>query len=288
MPAERDPQVAVHTLQLRLDDVHRRRPDELRDEQVARPVVQLRGLGHLLENAAPHHRHPVPHRHRLGLVVRDVDRRHSEVPLDPRDLGAHLDPELRVEVRERLVHEEGLRVADDRAAHRHTLSLSAGQRARLLPERVGEPEDLGRLAHAPIDLALRNASQLQREAHVLRRVHVRVERVVLEDHGDVAILRREVVDHLAVDQHVPGGDGLEARDHAEGGRLPAARRADEDHELAGGDVEAQPVDGLRPVGVDLGQLLQDDFRQAASAGECTSGQPRSGCLQGCSRRQSIV
>ena len=65
------------------------------------------------------------HRHRLDLVVRDVDRRHAEVVLELRDLGPHLDAELRVEVRERLVHQEDLRLADDRPAQRDALALAA-------------------------------------------------------------------------------------------------------------------------------------------------------------------
>ena len=40
---------------------------------------------------------------------------------------------------------------------------------------------------------------LEREADVVAHRHVRVERVVLEDHRDVAILRLEVVDDPAAD-----------------------------------------------------------------------------------------
>ena len=40
-----------------------------------------------------------------------------------------------------------------------------------------------------VDLRLVDLGQLEREAHVLAHGHVRVVRVVLEDHGDVAILR---------------------------------------------------------------------------------------------------
>ena len=56
-------------------------------------------------------------------------------------------------------------------------------------------------------------AQLQPEGHVLERAHVRVERVVLEDHRDVAVLRRELVDDLAVDQDAAAADRLEAGDH---------------------------------------------------------------------------
>ena len=42
-----------------------------------------------------------------------------------------------------------------------------------------------------------DAAQLQAEGHVVVDAHVRVERVVLEDHRDVAVLRRDVVDDAA-------------------------------------------------------------------------------------------
>ena len=124
-----------------LDEIHRRRADELGDEEVPRALVEHLRRVDLLEEPAAHHRDAIAHRHRLGLVVRDVDGRDAEVALDARDLGAHLDAELRVEVRERLVHEERLRVADDRAAHRDPLPLAARERPRLLLQRVGEAED---------------------------------------------------------------------------------------------------------------------------------------------------
>ena len=65
-----------------------------------------------------------------------------------RQLGAHADAQLGVEVRQRLVHEERLRLADDRAAHRDALALPAGQRGRLRVEQVVEPEQVGDLVDA--------------------------------------------------------------------------------------------------------------------------------------------
>ena len=223
--AEAHPDVAVRPLEPGFDEVHRRRADELRDEELARALVELLGRGDLLEEPAPHHRNTVAHRHRLGLVVRHVDGRHTEVALDARDLGSHLDAELRVEVRERLVHEERLRVTHDRSSHRDPLALAAGERARLLLQRLREPENPCRFADATIDLVLREPAHLQCEAHVPMRIHVRIERVVLKDHRDVAILRRKVVHDLPVDLHRAGGDRLEARNHAERRRLPAPRWA---------------------------------------------------------------
>ena len=132
------------------------------------------------------------------------------------DFGAHLHAHLRVEVRQRLVEEERLRLADDRAADGHALALAAGQGLGLALEQGLDAEDVGRLAHAGIDLRLRVAAELQAERHVLVHRHVRVQGVVLEHHGDVAVLGRDVVDFLAVDVDGALADFLETGDHAEG------------------------------------------------------------------------
>ena len=87
---------------------------------------------------------------------------------------------------------------------------------------------------------------------------MRVEGVVLEDHRHVAGLRRQVVHDLPADPHRPRGDVLEPGDHPQRRRLAAARRADEDDELAVLDLEVELLDGARPVGVDLGQLVELD------------------------------
>ena len=141
----------------------------------------------------------IAHRHRLDLVVRDVDRRHAELGLEARDLGAHVDAELRVEVRERLVHQVRLRLAHDRPAHRHPLALTARERAWLAVEERLEPEDVSRLADALVDLVLRRLSQPEAEGDVVVHGQVRVERVALEDHRDVAVARRHAIHDAVAD-----------------------------------------------------------------------------------------
>jgi hypothetical protein len=87
---------------------------------------------------------------------------------------------------------------------------------------------------------------------------VRVERVVLEDHRDVAILRRELVHHVAADLQLALRDVLEPGDHPERGGLPAAGRPDEDHELAVLDLEVHVPDGLVAVREALCHVLELD------------------------------
>jgi hypothetical protein len=63
------------------------------------------------------------------------------------DLGAHLHAQLGVEVGERLVEQEDLRVAHDGAAHRDALPLPARELARVAVSSASRPEDLRRPLH---------------------------------------------------------------------------------------------------------------------------------------------
>ena len=92
------------------------------------------------------------------------------------------------------------------------------------------------------DLGLGVAAVAQAEGHVLEHRHVRVERVVLEDHRDVAVLGLELVDQALADPDLARRDLLEAGDHPQGRALAAARGADQHHELAIGDREVDAVD----------------------------------------------
>jgi hypothetical protein len=135
-------------------------------------------------------------------------------------------------------------VADDRTADGHALALAAGQLARLALEQLLDAEDLGGVLHALLDLGLGELAHLQAERHVVVHGHVRIERVVLEHHGDVAVLRRQVVDHAIADDDLAAGNLLEPGHHPERGRLAAAGGPDEHHEFLVADVEIHVLDGV--------------------------------------------
>ena len=158
------------------------------------------------------------------------------------DLHPHLHAQRRVEVRERLVEQERLRLAHDRAADGDALALAAGELARLAVEIVGEVQRRRRLAHLALDDVRLLAGHLEGEGDVAAHAHVRVERVGLEHHGEAALRRADLGDVLAVDENLARGHVLEAGDEPQEGRLAAAGGADEDDELAVLDVEIDAVD----------------------------------------------
>ncbi len=94
-------------------------------------MVELHRRADLLDQPGIQHDDAVGKRHRLHLVVRHVDHRgvgHRLVELG--DLDARGDAQRRVEVGERLVEEEDLWIAHDRAANGDALALTAGELLR--------------------------------------------------------------------------------------------------------------------------------------------------------------
>src|SRR5260221_557217 len=86
-----------------------------------------------------------------------------------------------------------------------------------------------------------------------------IERVVLEDHGNVAVARSHTCDVTVPDANGARRRLLEPGNHAQGGRLATPGWADEDEEFAGMGGEGQIPDGT-----DLSEPLLDRL-------ECDAG-----------------
>jgi len=124
-------------------------------------------------------------------------------------------------------------------------------------EQVLDLQDLRGAIDRRLDLGLAHAGQLQAEGHVLGHRHVRIERVALEHHRNAALGRRHLVDQLASDVQLAGGDLLQTGDAAQHGRLAAARGPDEDHELAVADLQVDARDDGQVAERFLQRLQQD-------------------------------
>ena len=74
--------------------------------------------------------------------------------------------------------------------------------------------------------------------------HMRIKGVVLENHRDIALFRRSVVDDAVADADFTTGDIFQPRDHAQESRFAAPRRADEDNKLTVLDGNIYAVDDL--------------------------------------------
>ena len=234
------------------EQVHRRRADEARGERGRGPRVEVLGRADLLDAPVAQQHHAVGHRHRLGLVVGDVHHRDAEALLQRSDLAAHFAPQLRVEVRQRLVHEADGRLGDQGAAERHALLLAAGKLRGLAREERHEPEHLGHAFQFRVTPG--HLAHPQAEDDVLGDREVREERIGLEHHRDSALGGRKVGDVAFSDADGPRGRRIEARDKPQGGRLAAARGTQQDLERARLGREGDPVQLAR-----LSPVLRDLF-----------------------------
>jgi hypothetical protein len=68
---------------------------------------------------------------------------------------------------------------------------------------------------------------------------VRKQRVVLEHHANAALVRRHVVDRIAVEINLAVGGRLKTGQHHQGCCLARAGWAEHGHKLALGDIEVQ-------------------------------------------------
>ncbi len=262
-PGDRERQVARrgHSApRRRPQQVHGRAPDEAGDEQVGGQVVDILRWTQLLQDPARHHSDAIAERHRLHLVVGDVDGRDVHPLVQPLQIPADLHAELGVQVRQRLVQQERRRLTDERPAHRDALPLPAGELRRPPAEEIVEAEHRADAADADADLVLRNLPLLEAEGEVLVHGHVRVQRVVLEHHRDVAVARGDVVDHAVADGDGSGRGLLQAGDHPKRRRLPAPGGSDQDHELAVAHREREVVHGHGAVVEDLGHAIEREPR----------------------------
>ena len=157
-------------------------------------VEDLLRRTNLLDEAVLHNDDPVAQGHSLSLVVGDVNKGCINPFAEFDDLSTHLVPELSVQVGQRLVHQEDLRVPNDGAADGHTLALTAGQSLGLPTKILGDVQNLRSLLDLLVDLVLGNLAELQGKSHVFIHGHMGIQGVVLENHGNIPVLGSHVVD----------------------------------------------------------------------------------------------
>src|SRR5215211_4797053 len=205
-------------------------------------------VGRLDDPAAVHEDHPVGRLAGEAHLVGDDDHRHAvarQADHDVEDLADHLG----VEGRGGLVEEHHLRLHGQGAGDRDPLLLTTRELSGVLVGLGGHADPLEQLAGALLGLGLRLPAHLDRpERDVLQDRLVGEEVEALEDHADIAAQAGQVLallgQLLAVDGDLALLDRLQPVDRPAQRRLARPRRADDDDDLAPGDLQ---VDVLQHV-----------------------------------------
>ena len=240
--------------------------DELGDERGGGVRVQLARRRQLLELAVAHHADPVGDGQRLLLVVGDEQRRGADLELD----------------------RAGSRRAAARApwrpaptAARRAAAPAAGSPAPApaRPAAAGRRRARWRTRSACADSPTRSSISAARASRCRACVfrascspnstlsqhgQMREQAVGLEHHAHVALVGGHLGDVLAADRDAcpTSASSRPARMPQRGG-LAAARRAEQGDELAGLDVQGEPVEGACTRAVDPAQVVQSDADPSA-------------------------
>ncbi len=207
-------------------------------------MIQLARGAELLHVPAIQNRNAVGQRHRLYLIMGDKDGGGLQPVLQLADIDPHLTAQLCVQIAKRFVHQEHRRIAHDRAPHGNPLTLTARQGPWPPVQQILDAQNGGGLFRRVLALGLADPAQFQAKADVFRNRHMRVKRVVLEHHRNVAVLGRHVIDLGVANEKVAAGWGFKTGDHPQQGRFPAPRRADEHHQFAIPDIKINALDNL--------------------------------------------
>src|SRR5262249_2543233 len=99
--------------------------DEIGNEAIAWPIIDLLGSADLLDHAHIHHDHAVGDRQCFLLIVGDIDRGNAQLPLQLAQFEAHLGPQFGVEIAERFIEQHDGRGKSDGSRQCHPLLLAA-------------------------------------------------------------------------------------------------------------------------------------------------------------------
>ena len=205
-------------------------------------MVDVLGRADVLDDPVLHHRDAVAHRHRLFLVVRDVDGRDADPPLNLFDGEPHLDPQLGIQVAEGFVHQQDFRLDDEGPGQRDALLLSTGELVRHPVLQLVDLHETQEFERLGLDLVPRILPVLQAERDVALDRQVREDRIVLEHHADVALAGVDEIDPVVVEEEIPSLDRVESGDHAQQRRLSASGGAEEREEFALPDLQGKVRD----------------------------------------------
>jgi len=131
--------------------------------------------------------------------VGNVNGRDLQFVAQMLEFRTHGDSQLRIQIRQGFIHQEHLRSAHDRPGKRDALPLSAGQLTGLAFKEVRQLDSGCHAFHQRRDLRPFNPPHFQRVSDVVENRHVRIESVVLEDHGHVPVFRKVFIDHAVTD-----------------------------------------------------------------------------------------
>ena len=151
-------------------------------------------------------------------------------------LQLHLLAQLQVQGAQGFVQQEHLRLVDQRPGDGHPLLLSAGEGVHVALAIAPQVHQLQHGFYPAADLCLGHLFQLQAKGDVVKYVQVGEQGVFLEHRVHPALVRGQLGDVPALEEHLPGGGGFKPADDPQGGGFAAARGPQQGDEFLFADI----------------------------------------------------
>ena len=131
------------------------------------------------------------------------------------NLRPHRNTQLSIQVRQRLIHKENLCIPNDSASHSYPLTLTTRQISWLTLQKFLQAQNFCCFIDPFFNIFLAVLAQLETKSHVVVDSHVRIKGIVLEDHGDVPVFWRHIIDHCTVNRGSSFSDVFKTCNHTQ-------------------------------------------------------------------------
>ena len=193
------------------------------------------------------------------LVMCHKNGRNLKSFLKVADLLAHDEPQVRVEVGQRLIQEKHLRLEAERPGEGDTLLLTTGEFVDHPISKRVQFDHLEQFLDPRLDPVLGPLVDLQTVADVFRYGHMGKEGVILKADPRIPQIRRKIVDSLSVKDDIPGTDIGKTADEAQQRRLSTPARPDECDQFSLAHLQGNTLDDL-VFSIKLVDVLQNQHR----------------------------
>ena len=139
---------------LAIEEIHLRRSEEAGDKFIGRHVEQVHRRADLHDFTVLQHNDLVGERHRLDLVMRHINGGGIELAVEFGNLDTGIMTKRCIQVRQRFVKQEHIRVADNGTANGDALALAARERRRAPVQQMFHLQDFRSGFDAVPDLGL--------------------------------------------------------------------------------------------------------------------------------------
>lgn len=216
------------------------------------------------ETTLAHHGNPVAQAHSFVNVVRDDYDGLLHSLLEGEELVLQVESGDRVNRAERFVHEQDRRVRCQGARNPDSLTLAPGKLMRIAITELGsgQPDEFQHLVNTVIGCGFVPLQESTDRRNVLSNRQMRKQSDLLDDvsNPEAQFPKWHCHDVATIDADCAGRWFLEAVDHAHSRGLAAARRAHEDADFTGADLQIEWVHSNGAVRIRLGRAVEGDHR----------------------------